>query len=355
MPNHLTLAVAGGRKTQGLIEHCQSLSAERRVAIITFTQNNQQEIRHRLAAQAGDRHNLEVLGWYRFLLRHFAKPFLRFKFPKLRVKGFDYEGHPFRMAQGKDRFMNRNHEIYGCELGRLSAELMETTPTLLRRLECLYDEILIDEVQDLSGYDWEILHALLESHIEVRMVGDVRQAVLSTNPRGQKNKQYGYAGALKWFRECEASGILDITYKTKTYRCRTEIAAFSDSIFHSSWGFPVTTSENPVVTGHDGVFLIHSQHVNEYVERFQPTCLRHSANSAKQLSLNFLNFKASKGSTCERVLIAPTKKIEGFLKKNVHLEATSAAAFYVAATRAKQSLAIILDSPGGSELPIWVP
>lgn len=355
MPNHLALAVAGGRKTQSLIEHCQSLSAERRVAIITFTQNNQQEICHRLAAQAGDRHNLEVMGWYRFLLHHFAKPFLRFKFPKLRVRGFDYEGRPFRMAKGKDRFMNRSHELYSCELGRLSAELMGTTSALLRRLECLYDEILIDEVQDLSGYDWEILDALLESRIEVRMVGDMRQAVLSTNPRGQKNKQYGYAAALKWFRDREASGLLDITYKTKTYRCRPEIATFSDSIFHSSWGFPHTTSENSMVTGHDGVFLIHSQHVNQYVERFQPQCLRHSMGSAKQFSLNFMNFKASKGSTFERVLIAPTAKIEAFLKKNVHLESTSAAAFYVAATRAKQSLAIILDSPGGSELPIWVP
>lgn len=355
MSNHLTLAVAGGRKTQGLIEHCQSLPAERRVAIITFTQNNQQEIRHRLAAQAGDCHNLEILGWYRFLLHHFAKPFLRFKFPKLRVRGFDYEGRPFRMAKGKDRFMNRNYEIYSCELGRLSAELMHTTQALLRRLECIYDEILIDEVQDLSGYDWEILHALLESRIDVHMVGDVRQAVLSTNPRGQKNKQYGYAGALKWFRSREASGLLDITYKTKTYRCRTEIAAFSDSIFHSSWGFPVTTSENSVVTGHDGVFLIHSQHVDQYVERFKPTCLRYSSASAKQFSLDFVNFKASKGSTFERVLIAPTKNIEGFLKKNVHLEATSAAAFYVAVTRAKQSLAFILDRPGVSGLPIWVP
>lgn len=82
--------------------------------------------------------------------------------------------------------MNRNNQVYGCELGRLAYELIEATPALLRRLECMYDEILIDEVQDLSGYDWEIIHALLNSQIDVRMVGDVRQAVLSTNPRGQK-------------------------------------------------------------------------------------------------------------------------------------------------------------------------
>lgn len=355
MPNHLTLAVAGGRKTQGLIEHCKSLPTERRIAIVTFTQTNQQEIRHRLADQVGDHHSLDVMGWYTFLLHHFAKPFLRFKFPSLRVGGFDFDGRPFRLATGKDRFMNRSNELYGCELGRLSFELIEATPALLRRLECLYDEILIDEVQDLSGYDWEIIHKLLNSRIDIRMVGDVRQAVLSTNPRGQKNKKYGYAAALEWFREQEKNGLLSINYAQTTYRCRKEIACFSDTIFQAEWGFPDTKSENSRTTGHDGVFLIHSQHVRQYVERYRPQCLRYSAISGKAFSLDFINFKASKGSAFTRVLIAPTGKIEAFIRKNSPLEATSAAAFYVATTRAEQSLAIIIDQPGDSTLPVWIP
>lgn len=109
--------------------------------------------------------------------------------------------------------MDGSNQIYACELGRLARELVAATPVLLRRLESLYDEILIDEVQDLSGYDWEIVHVLLESRIDVRMVGDVRQAVLSTKPRGQ-NKQYGYAGALDWFLVREKGGLLSINYAT---------------------------------------------------------------------------------------------------------------------------------------------
>lgn len=62
MPNFLTLAVAGGRKTQGLVDHCKELPTDRRVLIITFTQTNEQVLIHRLGAQAGDRLNLEVLG-----------------------------------------------------------------------------------------------------------------------------------------------------------------------------------------------------------------------------------------------------------------------------------------------------
>lgn len=189
MANHLTLAVAGGRKTQGLVEHCKSLPIDRRVLVVTFTQTNQLELRHRLASQAGDLQNLEVMGWYTFLLRHFAKPFLPFILPSERVGGFDFEGRPYFKAVGKARYMNRNNEVYASELGRLAFEAMQSSGGVLKhRLECLYEEILFDEVQDLSGYDWEIVHQLLLSKIDVRMVGDVRQSVLSTNPRGQKNK-----------------------------------------------------------------------------------------------------------------------------------------------------------------------
>lgn len=87
MPNHLTLAVAGGRKTQGLVDHCKALPTDRHVLLVTFTQTNQQELIQRLSSQVGDRHSMEVMGWYTFLLRHFAKPFLPFKFPGERVGG----------------------------------------------------------------------------------------------------------------------------------------------------------------------------------------------------------------------------------------------------------------------------
>ena len=355
MPNILTLAVAGGRKTQGLVNHCKTLPSNRKVALLTFTQTNQQEVKARLAAQAGHATGVEVMGWYTFLLTHFAKPFLRFMFPDERVRGFDFDGRPNKFARGKSRFMTVDNKVFGCELGRLAFQLMETTPALLNRLECIYDEILIDEVQDLAGYDWEILQALLHSNIEIRLVGDVRQAVLSTNPRGQKNKKFSYAASLEWFLEREVEGCLAITYATITYRCRKEIADFSDCIFDTSWAFPRTISENNNETGHDGVYLVRSEHINEYMSQFNPQCLRHSISSAKHLDLPFQNFKGVKGATFERVLIAPTKNIENFIKNGTPLESTAAAAFYVAVTRAEQSLAIVLDQPGNSLLQYWTP
>jgi len=42
-------------------------------------------------------------------------------------------------------------------------------------------------------------------------------------------------------------------------------------------------------------------------------------------------------------------------KKNKYLESTAAATFYVAVTRAQQSVAIVIGKPGQSTLPIWKP
>ncbi|RXZ36094.1 ATP-dependent helicase [Oxalobacteraceae bacterium CAVE-383] len=354
MTNKLTLAVAGSRKTQGIVDHCASLPSNRRALILTFTQQNQIELCDRLSIYAGDHQYVEVMGWYTFLLRHFAKPFLPFKFPNKRVKGFNFEGRPNMMASGYKRFFDSHDCAYACELARLSHELIkQSAGTLFHRLQCLYDEIFIDEVQDLSSHDWEIIDALFETSIDITMVGDIRQSVLSTNARSRKNNKYAYAEAIHWFREREKKGILEIEESAITWRCHAEIAKFSDTIFNADWNFPATESKNEATSDHDGVFLLMTKDVDAYVERYSPKCLRHSASSGKNFNLDFLNFKLAKGSTHERVLIVPTKPIIAFIQNGVSLEPNPAASFYVAVTRAKQSVALVLDKPGNSCLPYW--
>jgi len=273
-----------------------------------------------------------------------------------RVMGFNFAGEPHRMAKGRSRFLDSKGYVYRSELGRLAHELVGASKgALLRRIECIYDEILIDEVQDLSAHDWEIVDVLLNSAAEVRMVGDIRQAVLSTNPRSGKNKKYAYSGAINWFREREARGVLTITENTTTWRCHPKIAEFSDTIFDPSLSFPRTKSLNETVTGHDGVFLLRHAHVDEYLGRFCPQCLRDSANSGSAFDLDYINFGLAKGMTFNRVLIAPTAGIRSFVQNGTYLDPRPAAKFYVAVTRAAQSVAIIIDKPGNSTLPYWDP
>lgn len=75
----------------------------------------------------------------------------------------------------------------------------------------------------------------------------------------------------------------------------------------------------------------------------------------QDLPLDFLNFKLSKGSTFTRVLIAPTGPITKFIQTGTAMEPMAASTFYVAVTRAQQSVAVVLDKPGKSSLPYWQP
>lgn len=356
MAKRVTLAVAGSRKTQSIVEHCSKLPTDRRVVVLTYTQKNQQELEERLARYAGQHMNVEVLGWFTFLLRHFAKPFLPFKFCGERVLGFNFDGRPYQMAKGKARFLDKEGAVYRSELGRLAFELIDDSRgALMRRLEGVYDEILVDEVQDLSAYDWNIVDTLLTSKIDIWMVGDIRQSVLATNVRSTKNKHYAYADAINWFRSREKRGLIVIDESSVTWRCHPKIAAFSDLIFDTSWNFPSTTSKNETNTGHDGVFLLRPEHVETYIATFKPQSLRHSVSSAKALQLDFMNFRIAKGATFQRVLIAPTANISDFIRCGAYMEPLAASSFYVAVTRAEQSVAIVLNDPGISTLPYWTP
>ena len=356
MANRVTLAVAGSRKTQGIVEHCASLPPDRPVLVLTYTQANQAELRRRLAQHAPNHAAVVVMGWFTFLLRDFARPFLPFKFPGQRVLGFNFDGRPFQRATGISRFLDSTGAAYQCELARLAYELVEASGgALVRRLENIYSEILVDEVQDLSGYDWNVVDVLLAATIDVRMVGDIRQSVFSTNPRGQKNKQYAYAGAVNWFREREARSELTIEHNATTWRCHPKIAEFSDTIFDAKWDFPRTSSVNQETTAHDGVYLLHPDDIAAYCVCYGPQCLRDTANSGKQFELDYMNFRVAKGLMWERVLIVPTAGITKFVQTGTCLAPVAAAKLYVAVTRAAQSVAIVLAKPGGSLLPYWKP
>ena len=111
-----------------------------------------------------------MLGWFTFLLRHFAKPFLPFMFPGEKVRGFNFEGMPYRMAKGKARFLDKGGAVYRSELGRLAFELITASKgALIRRLEGIYDEILIDEVPTPNGREFQFrLRARSFLHNQVR-------------------------------------------------------------------------------------------------------------------------------------------------------------------------------------------
>lgn len=285
--NTLTLAVAGAGKTQHIVDACADAPVDESILVLTYTVANQQQLRDRIGQVAGDHHQVEVSGWFSFLINHFARPYTPFLFPGQAVNGFEskstyQQGVP---TTSKQRYFTTDGDLRQVHLPHL-AQLLSVAADghPLIRLARIYDRIFIDECQDFSGYDLEILDLLLRSPIPVHMVGDIRQATLSTNPQERKNSKFQLAGIRMWFDERRESGVLHVEHLSVTQRCRAEIASLADSFFGSNWNLDVTTSENRTITEHDGIYLVRTHDVAAYVERFQPQPLRHGASSAKDFA-----------------------------------------------------------------------
>lgn len=352
----LVLSVAGGRKTQSIVEECAGAPPERQILVLTYTQTNQQALRARLNGVRPLRARVEVLGWFSFLMAHWVRPYLPVHFPGLRLRGLNFEGDPGIYATGRARFVDGEQRAYRLHLAQLAVAVSEACGgAVIDRLSRIYDAIYIDEVQDLNGYDLEVLELLLDSSIDLTLIGDIRQALLATNPREPKNKQFKGPEVKKWFDKQAAAGRLVIVHSGQTWRCNQTIADFADRIFDASWGFDPTESHNARKTGHDGVFALARTDAAEYFDAFEPLCLRHNAGSARGVDLPFENIAIAKGRDVERVLIWATARMEEFLCDGTVLEGTPCCEFYVAVTRARASVAFAVKKPDDVSLPVWRP
>jgi hypothetical protein len=90
--NRLTLAVAGGRKTQSIVDSCLDAPRSRQILVLTYTQNNQRELTSRLAPHRPLQAHVEVQGWFSFLLGHWVRPYLPERFSGRRLHGLNFEG-----------------------------------------------------------------------------------------------------------------------------------------------------------------------------------------------------------------------------------------------------------------------
>lgn len=354
--NQLVLAVAGGRKTQSIVQACVDAPSDRKILVLGYTRASQDELESRIRAAAPFQRNVEVMGWYAFLLRHFIRPYLPLKYPGHRLTGLNFEGEPAAgyYATGAARYLDAQDRAYQLHLSKLALDVQGASGgSVIDRLQRIYDEVYVDEAQDLGGCDLDIVESLFKSTIAVHLVGDMRQALLSTNARDLRHKKYRFANLIEWFRLQEASGLLSIVERPETYRSNQVIADLSDSIFRKGQ-YGATVSRSTETHAHSGIFAVSVDDVAAYRQRYDPLCLRHGANSGGRLDLPYETFGNAKGRTVEHVLIYPTAGIRSFLTRGTMLEGRPACALYIAVTRAKHSVAFILN---GAESPLteWSP
>lgn len=341
--SRIVIAAAGGGKTTRIVD--QALSTTTGItALVTYTRNNVNEIRLKIheRSRATPSH-VEVVSWYTFLLHELARPYQSAMHSR-RIDGiFWTEGQSVIYvpeAHTSAHYFSDDHLIYSDKISKfICACDAKSDGLVMQRLRQRFAHIIIDEIQDMAGYDLDLLELMLRSNVKVTFVGDHRQATFATN-NAPKNKAFRGPTIIKKFEAWKKAGLVSIDYECDTYRCNQAIADLGDSFFPTE---PKTKSLNGTITGHDGVFIVKSADVDAYMRQFAPQVLRYSA-ATKCEHREVMNFGESKGLTFDRVLIYPHGLAKKWLKTgNLAHVARSAAKMYVASTRARYSVAFVYD------------
>jgi hypothetical protein len=335
------LAAAGSRKTEYIVDSALAVS-DGRVLVTTYTNENQRQIVQRIEQKAGSMPpHISVVGWFSFLIAQCARPYQRARVGKsLLINGLNFTGSRNRFARKSENrfFLDGNNDLYRDGVSDFVVTVNgDTNGAIIRRLENIYTHIFVDEVQDLVGYDLDVLDMLMTSRIRLTLVGDPRQHTLSTNI-GPRNKKYRGAGIKGWFEE--RAGACQLQTRNTSYRCNQTICDFADAIYPH---MPRTRSSGVDETGHDGIFYISPKRVSEYLGEYRNvTILRHDKR-ANTLGLPAMNIGVSKGSTFDRVMIFPTTPMVDYLKKRDPTTLKAPERLYVAVTRARFSVAFVVD------------
>ena len=356
MHNKLIIAAAGSGKTTLLVEEALK-QKEGKVLVTTYTQANEAEIRKKIIKKnkcIPD--NVTVQTWFSFLLQHGVRPFQGALFEKkIRglilvnnqsgIKRYTKTKQPIYFGEEKEfekHYFSNTLKIYSDKLSKFVFRCNEkSSGNVIDRISRIYSHIFIDEVQDLAGYDLELLKLFFTCSSTIQLVGDPRQGTYSTNS-ASKNKQFKKANIVKFLQEVDNLTQDDVSLTTN-YRCNKAICDLSNKLFSN---FPETSSGNNITTEHSGVFFIREQDVEEYLQRFEPIQLRDSRKTAVNQNYKVMNFGESKGLSFDRVLIYPTQPFLAWLKdNNKQLAETSRSKIYVAITRASHSVGIIYNYP----------
>jgi len=342
--NKVIIAAAGSGKTTRIVKDALS-HPDKKSIITTYTINNTEEIRRKIFETKGKiPGNITVLPLFTFLLQDFARPYQNYLYEN-RIIGVDFQNgisaKYIKENNTKGHYFYHGKDIYTDKISKFAFKCNELSGGLIiNSLKRLYDQIYIDEIQDLAGYDLELLEILLKSDIDLTMVGDHRQATFQTN-YSQKNKKYAGTNIVNRFKEWEDKGLCSIEHLADSYRCNQSICDFADAIFPQ---FEKTNSLNITRTNHDGIFTVSSAESENYHRKYKPQILRYNKTTNCK-GLPAINYGNSKGLTFNRVLIFPNGPLKNYLKtgKHAHIE-KSAAKLYVAITRAKYSVTFVLDN-----------
>ncbi|MCI5603217.1 MAG: AAA family ATPase [Clostridiales bacterium] len=345
--NIINVAAAGAGKTYNICHEALVQSEDReihqKILILSYTNRGVDSIVSEIRKQNMGvlSPKIDVMTWFRFLLNEMIKPYQTTIFYINEVKSIDFSDAygkiNYKKSGTRERYMNVNRDIRSKEAAALVLYMNQKNGgKIIKRLSDIYTQIYIDEVQDMAGYDLNLIELLMKSDIAITCVGDNKQATFKTN-NSVKNKKVSGKNIWAFFQKLIDSKSAEMRRNLVSRRFNQEICDFANNVYPNENNISTLMKE---VTDHDGVFLIQKQDVQAYFEYYKPTVLKYNSKTDTDGYISF-NFGECKGMTFERVLIYPNGPFRDFILNGKALK--SPQKYYVAVTRAKYSIAIVLD------------
>lgn len=359
--NKLVVASAGSGKTTYLVKQALSVPTHERVLVTTFTESNEAGIRAKFVELAGCvPANVTIDTWFSFLLTHGVKPF-QSKIIGVDVRGlllvneqsglkFRAGGRPFYWPENEPHryYLSKEQKVYSDKLAKLVVKLNAANEgAVLLRLSRIYRHVFIDEVQDMAGYDLDVIALLMGSSSTVIAVGDPRQVTYLTHWE-TRLKKYREGAIVEYFKKglpkkvkCE----VDDTSLKVSHRNNASICELSSKVY------PALPASAPCTCcrekgGHEGLFVVGTLDVDPYLAMTGAMQLRHSSATQVSQLHEVMTFGACKGLGYEHVLIFPTKdQVAWFKDPAAELKAQGRSRLYVALTRARKSVGVVVDLP----------
>lgn len=354
MSSKLIVSAAGSGKTQHIIN--EAIKSNKSSLIVTYTIDNKEEIIKKFQElEISIPKNVQIMTWFSFLIKHGVKPYQSYILDK-EITGMEFVNgkSAIKYRRGKyavtyresepDKFyINNSGKIYSDKISKFVYECNKKCKNkIFTRIRDIFKNVYIDEVQDMNGYDLDIIRNMMLSNINVLMVGDPRQVTYHTH-YSKKNNKYS-CGEIKEYVKDKCNAIdceIDETSLKNSYRCSQKICEYSSKLFPD---FSKSDSIRNDSCSHCGVFVVKPSDVDYYLEKINPVQIRHDKRVLVNEDYPVINMGASKGKTFNDVLIYPTNDINKWIKDNDHnLNSSIRSKFYVALTRAKYSAAIVYD------------
>jgi DNA helicase-2/ATP-dependent DNA helicase PcrA len=382
LPNELWIAGAGSGKTHKIItDAIEVINGGGRVLVVTYTTNNQAELRARFVKLYGaSSEHFIVKGLFTFYLEDMVRPYQRVVFSD-RITTISFtESNPHLMpgttfhikGRGEKRAdgtINPLHYLTPCKtkaysglLAKLATHIAkQSKDAAARRLNEVYQRIFFDEVQDLVGWDYDVIKSINKvMPNSICCVGDFRQTIYTTTfghkaPQTLQEKVDYLVGKLKFEKKS----------MPKNRRCVQEICDLSDMIHAGLYDKTISGVEKipEDIAHHCGAFIVKQSQVAGYLTAFQPQVLRWSSTTGRKYLPNNLlcyTFGSCKGLGFDRVLVIPPDKHLKFLGGDLTVfekdkTEESRNKFYVAVTRARYSLAFVVEDKLANILPypVW--